>query len=34
MIKKLLPLMISLVLLCGCADTGEESFNQFVGNVS
>lgn len=34
MIKKLLPLMISLVLLCGCADTGEESFNQFVQGVS
>lgn len=34
MIKKLLPLMISLVLLCGCADTGEESFNQFVQSVS
>lgn len=34
MIKKLLPLMISLVLLCGCADTGEESFNKFVQSVS
>lgn len=34
MLKKLLPLMISLVLLCGCADNGEESFDQFVKRVS
>lgn len=34
MLKKLLPLMISLVLLCGCADNGEESFDQFVKGVS
>ena len=34
MIKKLLPLMISLVLLCGCADTGEESFDQFARSVA
>ncbi len=34
MSRKLLPLMISLVLLCGCADTGEDSFNEFVQTVS
>lgn len=34
MIKKLLPLMISLVLLCGCADNGEESFDKFAGGVA
>ena len=34
MIKKLLPLMISLVLLCGCADNGEESFDEFAGGVA
>ena len=34
MLKKLLPLMISLVLLCGCADNGEESFDRFVKVVS
>ena len=34
MIKKLLPLMISLVLLCGCADNGEESFDEFAGEVA
>lgn len=32
--KLLLPLMISLVMLCGCADTGEESFMQFMQQVS
>ena len=34
MFKKMLPLMISLVLLCGCADTGEESFDQFARSVA
>lgn len=34
MFKKMLPLMISLVLLCGCADTGEESFDEFVMGVA
>lgn len=34
MMKKLLPLMISLVLLCGCADNGEESFDEFVRGVA
>lgn len=28
--KLLVPLMISLCLLCGCADKGEESFEQFT----
>ena len=31
--KLLLPLMISLVILCGCADTGEESFMRFMQQV-
>ena len=34
MFKKMLPLMISLVLLCGCADTGEESFDEFARSVA
>ena len=32
--KLVLPLMISLVILCGCADSGEESFMQFMQQVS
>ena len=28
--KLLVPLMISLCLLCGCADKGEQSFEQFT----
>lgn len=31
--KLLLPLMISLVVLCGCADNGEESFIRFMQQV-
>ena len=32
--KLVLLLMISLVILCGCADSGEESFMQFMQQVS
>ena len=31
--KIILPLMISLVILCGCSDNGEESFLKFMQQV-
>ena len=31
--KLILPLMISLVILCGCSDNGEESFLKFMQQV-